>query len=122
MALTRRRLLATLGAGGVAVAAGGSGYALGHDAAPPAGDDQVVPFHGATQAGIATPAQDRLHFAAFDLAAGTGARDLRELMRAWSAAAATMTRGRPLGGAAGTARPAGGHRRDDRPGRPRGSR
>ena len=105
MALTRRRLLATLGAGGVAVAAGGSGYALGHDAAPPAGDDQVVPFHGATQAGIATPAQDRLHFAAFDLAPGTGARDLRELMLAWSAAAATMTRGRQLGGASGPLAP-----------------
>ncbi|MEZ0291823.1 MAG: iron uptake transporter deferrochelatase/peroxidase subunit [Solirubrobacteraceae bacterium] len=105
MALTRRRLLATLGAGGVAVAAGGSGYALGHDAAPAGGDDQVVAFHGAVQAGIATPAQDRLHFAAFDLAAGAGARDLRELMRAWSAAAATMTRGRPLGGAPGPLAP-----------------
>ncbi len=64
-----------------------------------------MPFHGTTQAGIATPAQDRLHFAAFDVVAGLGARDLRALLREWSAAAATMTRGRPLGGAAGPLAP-----------------
>ena len=29
--------------------------------------DDSIPFYGPHQAGIATPAQDRLHFAAFDL-------------------------------------------------------
>ena len=42
------------------------------------------PFHGRHQAGIATPAQDRLHFAAFDVEEGLRADDLRGLLREWS--------------------------------------
>jgi deferrochelatase/peroxidase EfeB len=98
--VTRRKLLASLGAGGVAVAAGG-GYVLGRDerSSGPDAAEQTVPFHGDHQAGIVTPAQDRLHFAAFDVEEGLRGRDLRELMRAWSAAAARMTTGRPVGDA-----------------------
>ena len=90
--LTRRGLLGAAAGAGVAAAAGG-GYALGGEEAggPPA----VVPFHGAHQAGIATPAQDRLHFAALDMAGGTGRQDLAGLLASWSAAAARMTAGRP---------------------------
>src|SRR5919197_1460554 len=87
MALTRRRLLASAGAGGLAAAAGGGGFALGRETAPEAGPDaasQIVAFHGEHQAGIATPAQDRLHFAAFDIEEGLRARDLRDLLREWS--------------------------------------
>ncbi|MCB1254295.1 MAG: Dyp-type peroxidase, partial [Austwickia sp.] len=50
------------------------------------------------QAGIVTPAQDRLHFAAFDLTT-TSREDVVALLRAWTAAAAEMTAGRPVGGA-----------------------
>ncbi|HEX5900239.1 MAG TPA: hypothetical protein VFY32_12625, partial [Solirubrobacteraceae bacterium] len=81
MALTRRALLASFGVGGMAAAAGG-GYALGREAESDAGGgpdarEQVVAFHGRQQAGIATPAQDRLHFAALDVEDGVRASDLR---------------------------------------------
>jgi deferrochelatase/peroxidase EfeB len=99
MGLTRRRLLASAGAGGLAAAAGG-GFALGretaHDGAPDA-SAQTVPFHGEHQAGIATAAQDRLHFAAFDVEDGLAAGDLRALLREWSRAAEQMTAGRTVG-------------------------
>ena len=38
------------------------------------------PFYGAHQAGITTPAQDRLHFAAFDMASGATRADLMSLL------------------------------------------
>ena len=90
MALTRRALLASFGVGGIAAAAGG-GYALGRedesDAGGPTRASRSSPFHGRHQAGIATPAQDRLHFAALDVEDGVRASDLRDLLRAWSRAA-----------------------------------
>jgi deferrochelatase/peroxidase EfeB len=101
--VTRRALLASAAGGGVAAVAAG-GYALGHDAGSdgekqPNATDQTVVFHGRHQAGITTPAQDRLHFAAFDVEDGLRADDLRALMRAWSLAAERMTTGRPVGDA-----------------------
>jgi deferrochelatase/peroxidase EfeB len=50
-----------------------------------------IPFYGRHQAGIATPAQARLRFAAFDSIAADRA-ELRDLMRAWSATAARLCR------------------------------
>jgi deferrochelatase/peroxidase EfeB len=102
MAFTRRRLLASAGAGGLAAAAGG-GFALGRETAGDGPDAaaQIVPFHGEHQAGIATAAQDRLHFAAFDVEDGLRARDLRDLLREWSRAAERMTTGRLVGDDAG---------------------
>jgi deferrochelatase/peroxidase EfeB len=99
--LTRRTLLASAAGGGIAAAAGG-GFVLGREAdsdepANPA--DQTVAFHGRRQAGIATPAQDRLHFAAFDVEQGLRAADLRGLLREWSQAAEHMTAGDPVGDA-----------------------
>jgi deferrochelatase/peroxidase EfeB len=92
--LTRGRLLAA-GAVGAGVALGGVGVerlAAGGDgeAADP------VPFYGDHQAGIATPAQDRLHFAAFDVVTESRS-ELRGLMRAWTEAGARMSRGEPVG-------------------------
>jgi deferrochelatase/peroxidase EfeB len=53
---------------------------------------KAYPFYGAHQAGIVTPAQDRLHFAAFDVT--TGSRDeLIGLLKDWTEAAARMTQG-----------------------------
>jgi deferrochelatase/peroxidase EfeB len=103
MAFTRRRLLASAGAGGLAAAAGGGGFALGRETADDGPDTaaQIVPFHGEQQAGIATAAQDRLHFAAFDVEDGLRARDLRDLLREWSRAAERMTAGRLVGDDAG---------------------
>ena len=98
--LTRRTLLASAAGGGIAAAAGG-GFVLGREGGsePAAAADQTVAFHGRHQAGIATPAQDRLHFAAFDVEEGLRADDLRGLLREWSRAAERMTAGRPVGDA-----------------------
>jgi deferrochelatase/peroxidase EfeB len=98
--LTRRRLLGSAGAGAVAAGALGAGYAIGHDEG--GGSADTVPFHGPHQAGIATAAQDRLHFASFDVVPGASRADLRDLLRTWTAAAERMTAGAPVGaGAAG---------------------
>jgi deferrochelatase/peroxidase EfeB len=94
--LDRRRLLGLAGAGAAMGAAGfaggfGTGRVADETAAPP-----THPFHGEHQAGIVTPAQDRLHFAAFDVTA-TSRADLVALLRAWTDAAAAMTQGEQVG-------------------------
>ncbi|MCW2842366.1 MAG: peroxidase [Nocardioides sp.] len=53
-------------------------------------------FRGEHQAGIVTPAQDRLHFAAFDVTTQSRAQ-LVALLKAWTAAADRMTRGLSAG-------------------------
>jgi deferrochelatase/peroxidase EfeB len=108
--LTRRRLFGLLGAGTAGVvAAGAAGGAIGRatagdpTAAGPAPID-AVPFTGAHQAGIVTPAQDRLHFVAFDVTTDRR-EDLVEVLQAWTAAARRMTAGRdagPVGAVAGS--------------------
>jgi deferrochelatase/peroxidase EfeB len=102
MALTRRALLASSGAAAAVAAAAGVGYAAGQegDDATPQGDRHIVDFHGEHQAGIATPAQDRLHFAAFDVTDGTTATQLRDLLKEWTAASITMAGGQPIGSGA----------------------
>lgn len=57
----------------------------------------VVPFHGDHQAGIVTPAQDRLHFASFKMVDGSGRDDLIELLKDWTTAARALTQGKALG-------------------------
>src|SRR6478609_2002120 len=95
--LTRRRLLASAGVGAAGIGLGGAaGYLIGSDEARASEGTGSVPFYGEHQAGIATPAQDRLHFAAFDLV-DTSPAALRELMQEWSAAAAEMTAGEMVG-------------------------
>ncbi|HTS15079.1 MAG TPA: Dyp-type peroxidase, partial [Candidatus Sulfotelmatobacter sp.] len=56
----------------------------------------TVPFTGPHQAGIATPAQDRLAIAAFDVVTASRA-DLASLLQTWTAAAARMVQGQPIG-------------------------
>jgi deferrochelatase/peroxidase EfeB len=95
--ITRRRLLAGAGAAGVGIGLGGTGYLLGRDSAEASTHlDATVPFYGSRQAGIETPAQDRLHFAAFDLTLESRS-ELRDLLREWSDAAAEMTQGQMVG-------------------------
>ena len=97
--VSRRSLL---GAGGVGLAALAAGFAGGFGTAkavsgpPEPTATDVVPFHGTHQAGIVTPAQDRLHFATFDLTT-TSRDDVVALLQAWTAAAERMTRGLPAG-------------------------
>ncbi|HEY1154991.1 MAG TPA: Dyp-type peroxidase domain-containing protein, partial [Arthrobacter sp.] len=98
--LSRRGLLSLAGVGGAA--AGLAAGFLGHDAvaasaAPaPAAVDSVVPFHGVHQAGITTPAQDRLHMAAFDVTTDKREEHI-QLPKDWTKAAAALTEGRPAG-------------------------
>jgi deferrochelatase/peroxidase EfeB len=98
---SRRRFLgAAMGAAGVVVA-GGAGFGVARATAstsPPATpvDDHIVAFYGARQAGIATPAQDRLAFAAFDVTT-TDPIKLQTVLGLWAAAAARMTTGQPIG-------------------------
>jgi deferrochelatase/peroxidase EfeB len=95
--ISRRRLLAGgLAAGAGLAVSGVGGFALGRasDALDP--QTQLVPYYGPHQAGIATAAQERLQFAAFDIL--TDRRDdLRDLLKTWTAAAVAMTAGNPLG-------------------------
>jgi deferrochelatase/peroxidase EfeB len=95
---TRRRLLKSAGIGAAGIGIGAGGYLVGQESAEAseASGTGHVPFFGPHQAGIATPAQDRLHFAAFDLLS-EDPDELRELMEAWSAAAAEMTAGEMVG-------------------------
>lgn len=97
---TRRSLLKTTGAAAAGVGLGATGYLVGHEtaAANETGGTGTVPFYGPHQAGIDTPAQDRLHFAAFDVISEDPVQ-LRELLREWSAAAAEMTAGEMIGDA-----------------------
>ncbi|GIH81214.1 iron uptake transporter deferrochelatase/peroxidase subunit [Planobispora longispora] len=101
--LSRRRLLTGAGlavGAGVAVGAG-AGMAKLAETGPVHADAPggPIPFHGPHQAGIATPVQDRLHFAAFDLGTDSPAK-AAELMREWTAAAVRMTAGQEIGGGA----------------------
>lgn len=88
---TRRQVLGLAGTFGAGAFFGG-GSVLASERA----DGQTVEFYGRHQAGIATPQQDRLHFAAFDLTASS-AGEVRDLMREWSEAAARMCAGETVG-------------------------
>ena len=58
---------------------------------------QTVAFRGTHQAGIVTPVQDRLVFAAFDVATDDPSQ-LRDLLHRWTADAEAMTLGNPVPG------------------------
>jgi deferrochelatase/peroxidase EfeB len=95
--ISRRRLLASAGVGAAAVGFGGGGLLVGHRLAEAdGGGTGSVPLYGEHQAGIGTAAQDRLHFAAFDLLS-EDPEDLRELMRLWTVAAAEASAGEMVG-------------------------
>ncbi|WP_454051661.1 iron uptake transporter deferrochelatase/peroxidase subunit [Cellulomonas sp. Marseille-Q8402] len=105
--LSRRALLLGGGAVAGAAAVAGGAFATGRATAPDraaAAEARTHAFAGAHQAGIVTPAQDRLYLAAFDLT--TRDRDaLVELLRTWTTMAARLTQGLgagPVGFASGS--------------------
>ena len=77
----------------------------GPEASPATTARASYAFVGDHQAGVTTPLQDHLHFAAFDMVEGTGRRELKDLLREWSDCG-----GAPDPGDAG--RPAGSPRSD----------
>lgn len=94
--LSRRGLLALAGGGAAGAVVGAAGtaailVATGNSDEP--GHQLRYPFYGEHQAGIVTPAQDRMHFAAFDLAEDLGREELIELLQDWSYAASRLTQG-----------------------------
>ncbi|GAA3126824.1 iron uptake transporter deferrochelatase/peroxidase subunit [Streptomyces rectiviolaceus] len=106
--ISRRRLLGTAGATGLAL--GAAGGAAGYAAAPSEasssdraasltslGADEVM-FHGKHQPGITTPVQSRGHLVAFDLAAGAGRKEAAALLRRWSATAERLMAGKSVAG------------------------
>ncbi|MET4051469.1 deferrochelatase/peroxidase EfeB [Frigoribacterium sp. PvP054] len=96
--LSRRGLLGLVGTG---VGAGvlGLGVGVGTDRAVQAhaegssGASASYPFFGGHQSGIVTAAQDRLHFASFDVGDGITRAELVELLQDWSHAASRLTAG-----------------------------
>jgi len=74
--------------------------------APRTGLGSSVAFHGDHQAGIATPAQEHVQFAALDMVSRSRA-DLRDLMRSWSKAGAAMAVGNAIGPVETGTKPAG---------------
>jgi deferrochelatase/peroxidase EfeB len=93
---TRRGLLGGLvaGAGATALTAG-----VLSATAPRAGSEGAagVAWRGEHQAGITTPAQDHLYFAAFDLTERATRDDVIRLMTEWTAAIERLVRGVDLG-------------------------
>jgi deferrochelatase/peroxidase EfeB len=101
--LSRRRLFGWVGAGTAGVlASGATGGFIGHSRAPDppsssgASPTDPVGFDGDHQAGIVTPAQDRLHFVAFDVVTDDRA-ELVAMLKAWTEAARRMTAGQDAG-------------------------
>jgi deferrochelatase/peroxidase EfeB len=103
--LSRRKLLSGLGLAGAGLAIGSASVAsgLGPFGTPEASADadaaanRVYPFYGEHQAGIVTPAQDRLAFASMNVLDGTSRNDLSALLKDWTVAAERMTRGQLVG-------------------------
>src|SRR5215211_2967444 len=96
---SRRRMLAVGGAGVAGAVTAGAAGAWARGAVDDHGGldaGGAVPFFGAHQSGITTPAQDRLHFVAFDVITDKRA-EVVDLLREWSRAAARMTAGRDAG-------------------------
>lgn len=106
--VSRRDVLKMAGIGGAGLLLGAAGvgaifkeglFAGASSAAKPAAKEaagDIVEFYGAHQAGIATPSPNFILFAAFDVV-GTSLDSVRALFKAWTAAAAAMTRGEPVG-------------------------
>jgi hypothetical protein len=100
-AVSRRGLLGAAGVGLAGLAAGAAGgFALGSEQPAPTQAPmpglRTYPFYGQHQAGILTPMQDRLHFAAFDVITESR-EELVQLLKDWTAAAARMTQGLAAG-------------------------
>ena len=126
--VSRRRFLGAAGAAGAGALVASAALSAATSVAAPrprrrAESDvprPVVPFHGAHQAGIVTPVQDRLLFAAFDLTTDEPRRRCATCCASGPRAARRMTAGRSR--RHGQRRPRGAARRHRRRRRPRPGR
>ena len=93
--LSRRKLLGAAGVGAALVGTATAGVVAGRASAADSSHvllQSPVPFRGERQAGIITEAQDRMHFATFDVTSDRR-EDLVEMLREWTHMAERMTRG-----------------------------
>ncbi|WP_328360280.1 iron uptake transporter deferrochelatase/peroxidase subunit [Mycobacterium sp. NBC_00419] len=93
--LSRRKLFGAAGVTAAVVGAAGAGALAGRASAADVatgGLDKPVPFRGEHQAGIVTPAQDRMHFATFDVTTDSRA-DVVAMLKEWTGMAERMTAG-----------------------------
>jgi deferrochelatase/peroxidase EfeB len=90
--VSRRRFLG----GATAISAGTLLAGACGDTPPTDSRAAVVAFRGIHQAGVVTPAQDRLHFASFDVTT-KDRNELISLLKEWTAAAEAMTTGAAVG-------------------------
>ncbi len=92
---SRRKLFGAAGVTAAVVGAAGAGALAGRASAAGTADhglDKPVPFRGEHQAGIVTPAQDRMHFATFDVTTDSKA-ELIAMLKEWTGMAERMTAG-----------------------------
>lgn len=95
--ISRRQLLGYLGAGGLGAVTGGVGVsATRSPEKTPETDELTYPFEGEHQAGIITPAQDRMHFVAFDIDADATREDVIDLLERWTTASRRLVIGGEL--------------------------
>jgi deferrochelatase/peroxidase EfeB len=95
--VSRRGLIGAAGAGAAAALAAAGAMAADRGTGSSAAPSRTVGFHGTHQAGITTAAQDRMHFAAFDVNPSTTRAELIALLKDWTVAAARMTQGEGAG-------------------------
>jgi deferrochelatase/peroxidase EfeB len=101
---SRRKLFGAAGVTAAVVGAATAGTLAGRSSAAAVdnGLHQPVPFRGAHQAGIVTAAQDRMHFATFDVTTDRR-EDVVAMLKEWTKMAERMTLGQEAvpGGAIG---------------------
>ena len=97
---TRRRFITRAAGTAVGGSLATAGYLVGRDQSSGFEGDRV-PFDGAHQAGITTPMQNHLQFAAFDLTRESKRADLKRLLADLTHASRLMCARLPLGGGAG---------------------
>lgn len=93
MQLSRRTVLTGFGALAAATAA----ESVSIPAARALESPETVAFYGPHQAGIETPPQQRLTFAAYDVAGGVDPTGLRNLLQTWTSLAERLTNGTTVG-------------------------
>lgn len=102
--LTRRDLLKIAGVGGLGVIIGATGAgsiltmagsSTKESDAPTSSKNEIVPFYGKHQAGIATEAQNHVYFASLKVKTSSSL-DLKKLFQEWTIAASLMTQGKPV--------------------------
>ncbi len=93
--ISRRKLFGAAGVTAAVVSAAGAGALAGRASAAARDSDSIhqpIPFRGERQAGIITPAQDRMHFCAFDVT--TDKRDeVVAMLKEWTRMAERLTAG-----------------------------